>query len=63
MTTATAKTVSHYAVMGYDADADAVITLDVSETMQDALEYRDLHNLNAEVWAVFTDASSQQVIA
>jgi hypothetical protein len=61
MTPREAKTASHYVVMGYDANADAVITLDVSDTMQDALEYRDLHNLDAEVWVVFTDATSQQV--
>jgi hypothetical protein len=62
MTTAT-KTASHYVVMGYDATAEATITLDVSESLQGAVEYRDLHNLkdNAEVWVIFTDASSERV--
>ena len=62
MTTATAtKTASHYSVMGNDP-IHGFITLDVSESMQDALEYRDIHGLtDAEVWVVFTDASSQQV--
>jgi hypothetical protein len=61
MTTAT-KTASHYTVMGHDPKADAFITLDVSETMQDALEYRDLNRLtDAEVWVVFTDATSDRI--
>jgi hypothetical protein len=62
MTTATAaKTASHYVVMGYDADVDAVITLDVSDTMQDALDYRLLNNLDASVWVVFTDGTSKRL--
>jgi hypothetical protein len=57
-----AKTASHYTVMGHDANADAFITLDVSETMQDALEYRDLHGATDwEVWVVYTDATSDRI--
>ena len=60
MTTAIAKTASHYIVMG-DAP-NGFVTLDVSDTMQDALEYRDLHRLTeAEVWVVFTDATSNRI--
>ena len=62
MTTATAKTASHYIVMGHDRKAEAFITLDVSETMQDALEYRDLHGLtDGEVWVAYTDGTSDRV--
>jgi hypothetical protein len=61
MTTA-AKTASHYTVMGHDPKAEAFITLDVSETMQDALEYRDLHGTTGwEVWVVYSDATSDRI--
>jgi len=60
MTIATAKTASHYTVMG--DTPNGFITLDVSDTMQDALEYRDLNRLtDAEVWVVFTDATSDRI--
>ena len=60
MTTAT-NTASHYTVMATDP-THGFITLDVSEEMQDALDYRDLHNLtDAEVWVTFTDNTEMRV--
>ena len=56
----TTKTASHYTVMG--DTPNGFITLDVSDTMQDALKYRDLNRLtDAEVWVVFTDATSNRI--
>jgi hypothetical protein len=55
----TTRTASHYTVMG-DHPTDGYITLDVSESMQDALEYRDLHGAGT-VWVVFTDGTSQEL--
>lgn len=61
MATAT-KTASHYTVMATDPTHAWLITLDVSEEMQDALEYRDLHGLtDAEVWVTFTDNTEMRV--
>lgn len=61
MNTTATKTASHYSVMG-DDPIHGFITLDVSESMQDVLEYRDLHRLtDAEVWVTFTDGSSERV--
>ena len=58
MTTAT-KTASHYEVVSGPG-----IVLSIDETLQDALDYYDLHGLTpatSKVWVVFADGSSEQV--
>ena len=63
MTTPT-KTASHYVVFCYSGIGTDNLSLRMhdEDTLQEALDYRDLHNLtDAEVWAVFTDGSSEQV--
>jgi hypothetical protein len=63
METAT-KTTSHYVVFCYTGIGTDALNLKMhdADTLQDALKYRDIHGLaDAEVWAVFTDGSSEQV--
>ena len=63
MTTAT-KTASHYVVFCYSGIGTDALDLKMhdADTIQDALEYRDIHGLtDAEVWVAFTDGTSEQV--
>ena len=60
MQTAT-KTVSHYTVMAETA-THGFITVAVTARFEDALTYRTVHSLtDAEVWAIYTDATSERV--
>lgn len=60
MTTAE-KTASHYVVMA-EAGVHGFVTVDVSESLQEAVEYRDLHDLtDAEIWVIYTDAGTDRV--
>ena len=52
----TSKTAEYYEVI------DGPIRLDLADTLQDALDYRDLHNLrHAQVWVRFTDGTDKRV--
>ena len=56
MTTAT-KTASHYSVFCFSGSGNDIIALRMhdADTIEDALEYRDIHGLaDAEVWVTFT---------
>lgn len=62
----TKRTAQHYTVLAYTTvgDEDVELTMSTSATLQDALEYRDLHGLtavDAEVWVTFADGTSEQV--
>ena len=65
MTTETAKTASTYSVIRIlsIASDDVWVTLDTSDTLQDALDYRATRNLGAQgqVWVTFTDGSEERV--
>ena len=63
METAT-KTTSHYVVFCYAGIGTDSLALKMEEadTLELALEYRDTHGLaDAEVWVIYTDASSERV--
>ena len=57
--TTTTKTADRYEVVSGPG-----IVLAIEETLQDALDYYELHRLTAatsKVWVVFTDGSAQEV--
>ena len=57
MTTATTKTASPHTVFCFTRSGNDIIALRMhdADTLQDALEYRDIHGLaDAEVWVTFT---------
>lgn len=54
------KTASHYKVVA--KTPVGWVALDVSESLQEALEYRDLNGLSeAKVLVVFTDGTDKEV--